>query len=214
MSFNLKWNALDSQHVLCMLISKLPGGIMGRWNRKVPNIRKCQVREATLDDMTEFIEEETILMNGLLFSCEELADYLTKLERTVKQKRMKNYTIKVEDENDKKDVKGSSEGNSSRCKICNGQHDLDECKAFNDIAIEERSKFLSKQKLCHACYEAISPKHKAKNCPKRRNCKICLAKHPTGLYGCKIRRKDDSKSDNDPGNTISKTIVPDQRCSV
>ena len=46
-----------------MLIYKLPGRIMERWNRKVLNIRKCQVREPTLNDMTDFIEEETILMN-------------------------------------------------------------------------------------------------------------------------------------------------------
>ena len=76
----------------------------------------------------------------------------------VRQKWMKNYTIKAEDEN-KKDVKGSSDDSSSKCKMCNGWHDLDECKAFNDITVEERSKFLSKQKLCHGCYEVISPKH-------------------------------------------------------
>ena len=32
--------------------------------------------------------------------------------------------------------------------MCNGRHDLDECKAFNDMKVEERSKSLSKQKLC------------------------------------------------------------------
>ena len=63
MSFNQKWNALDSPDILCMLISKLPGGKMERWNRKSLNIRRCQVREPTLNDMTDFIEEETILMN-------------------------------------------------------------------------------------------------------------------------------------------------------
>ena len=83
MSFNQRWNALDSPDILCMLISKLPGGIMERWNRKVLNIRRCQVREPTLDDMTYFIEEEIVLMNDPLFSHEVLADYHTKLERSV-----------------------------------------------------------------------------------------------------------------------------------
>ena len=52
---------------------------------------------------------------------------------------------------------------------------------------------------------AMKPSHKkhtAKNCPRRRNCKICLAKHPTGLHEYKIRRKDDSQSDDDSGKTI------------
>ena len=77
MSFNQRWNVLGSPDILCMLISKQPGGIMERWNRKVLNMR-CQVREPTLD-MEDFTEEETILMNDPLFSHEVLADYHTKL---------------------------------------------------------------------------------------------------------------------------------------
>ena len=160
-----------------------------------------------------FIEEETILMNDSLFSREGLTDYHTKSEHPVRQKRMKNYTIKAEDEN-KKDVRGSSEDNSSKCKMCNKRHDLDECKALNDMTVEERSKFLSKQKLCYGCYEVISPKHTAKNCPRQRNCKICLAKHPTGLHGYKIRRKDDSKNNDDPGRTVKNNCanIKDVQC--
>ena len=119
-----------------MLISKLPGGIMKRWNREVLNIRRCQVREPTLNDMTDFTEEEAILMNDPLFS-EAPADYQTKLEHPVRQKQMKNYTIKSEDEN-KKDVRGSSKDNSSKCTMCNGWHGPDECKVFNDMTVEER----------------------------------------------------------------------------
>ena len=68
---------LDSPDILCMLMSKLPSGIMERWNRKVQDIRRYQVREPTLDDMTDFIEEDTILMNDPSFSREALADYHT-----------------------------------------------------------------------------------------------------------------------------------------
>ena len=45
-------------------------------------------------------------------------------------------------------MKGSSDDSSSKWKMCNGPHGLDECKAFNDMTDEERSKSLSKQKLC------------------------------------------------------------------
>ena len=150
----------------------------------------------THNDMTDFIEKETILMNDPLFSREALADYHTKLEHPVRQKRMKNYTIKAEDEN-KKDVRGSSEDNSSKCKT-----------------VEERSKFLSKQKLCYGYYEVISPKHTARNCPRRRNCKIYLTKHPTGLHGYRIRRKNDSKNDDDPGKTVKNNCanIKDVQC--
>ena len=86
MSFNMRWNALDSRNILCMLISKLPGGIIERWNRKVLNIRRRQVREPTLDDTIDFIEEETILINDPLFSREALANYHIKLERPAREK--------------------------------------------------------------------------------------------------------------------------------
>ena len=38
---------------------------------------------------------------------------------------MKNYTVKTKDGKNKKDMKGSSNDNSSRCKMCNVRHDLD-----------------------------------------------------------------------------------------
>ena len=57
------------------------------------------------------------------------------------------------------------------------------------MVVKERSKFLTKQKLCYGCYEEISSTHTARNCPKRRECKICLGKHPAGLHGFKFSSK-------------------------
>ena len=37
-----KWNTLDTPDILCKLPSKLPGGIMERWNREVLKIRRQQ----------------------------------------------------------------------------------------------------------------------------------------------------------------------------
>ena len=55
----------------------------------------------------------------------------------------------------------------------------------------------------------------SKELSKKRNCKICLSKHPTGLHGYKIRRKDDSNSDDDPRKTVKKncTNVKDVQCN-
>ena len=50
-------------YILCMLISKLPGGIMERWNRKVLSIKRHQVREPILVNMTDATEDEIILMD-------------------------------------------------------------------------------------------------------------------------------------------------------
>ena len=66
------------------------------------------------------------------------------------------------------------------------------------------SKFLTKQKLCYGCYEEISSAHTARNCPKRRECKICLGKHPTDLHGFKFssRKADGNKSSEDDDKTV------------
>ena len=42
-------------------------------------------------------------MNDPLFSREMLADYQTKLEKLVRQKQMKNYTIQAENEKERQE---------------------------------------------------------------------------------------------------------------
>ena len=77
---------MDSANIISILISKLLGGIMETWNRNVLNIRRSEAREPILHDMTDFIEERTILMNDPLFSREALAYYHTKLEQSLQEK--------------------------------------------------------------------------------------------------------------------------------
>ena len=87
-----------------------------------------------------------------------------------------------------------------QCPLCNSSHDLDECRNFNEMEVQGRSKFLSKQKLCYRCYEKILQSHTAHNCPIRRTCKICAGKHKTGLHGSK------SKGDNSSDDKASEKI--------
>ena len=57
---------------------------------------------------------------------------------------------------------------------------------------------MKKNRSCFGCYAEISPKHKARSCKNRRNCKICQGKHPTGLHGYKRKNKkspDEAKVD-------------------
>ena len=65
---NQRWNALDNLDILCMLPSKLPSGIMERWNREVLKIRRQQHQEPNLEDFTKYVEDEAILMSDPLFS--------------------------------------------------------------------------------------------------------------------------------------------------
>ena len=123
-----------------------------------------------------------------------MAEFLAEAEFLEKRQsaKIQEEKLKIEEEYTKlrnNYVRGSSEDNSSKCKMYNLWHDLDECKAFNDMTAEEKSKFLTKQKLCYGYYEVISPKHTTWNCPTR-------------LHGYKIRRKGDSKDDDDSGKNV------------
>ena len=60
----------------------------------------------------------------------------------------------------------------------------------------------------YGCYEEISSTHTARNCPKPRECKICLGDHPNGLHGFKFcsKKADGNKSSTDDDKTV-KVIV-------
>ena len=190
---NQRWNTLDTPDILCMLISKLPSGVMERWNKEVLKIRRQQHREPNLEDFTKYVEDKAILMSDTLFSRQTLSGYLSKPERSLREDRRKkkaaNYRVQSDESQIKKGEnvdRSKSSKEKESCVLRNGSHDLDECKAYNDMEVKKRSKFLNKQKLYYGCYEEISSTHTARNCPKRRECKICLEKHPTGLHGFKF----------------------------
>ena len=72
-----------------MLTSKLPSGIMERWNREVLKIRRQQHQEPNLEDFTKYVEDEAILMSDPLFSQQALSEYLPKPERSLREDRRK-----------------------------------------------------------------------------------------------------------------------------
>ena len=67
-----KWNAMETPDTLCMLFSKLPNGVADRWNRKALMLRRSEQSEPSLKDFIEFLDEETVLVNGPIFSREAI----------------------------------------------------------------------------------------------------------------------------------------------
>ena len=121
-------------------------------------------------------------------------------ERSARRNKVKDFLTVS-------DGKAAADGRNDKkkpppCPMCNSSHDLDECKNFNKIEEEWRSKLLSKQKLCYGCCEKISQSHTAGNCLIQRTCKICAHKHPTGLHGLKLKRKGDNSASYDDKTEI------------
>ena len=75
------------------------------------------------------------------------------------------------------------------CPLYQRDHDLDKCEDFMKKPIEDRNKFLAKNKLCYGCYVPTSSDHNERSCKQSRVSKICKEKHPTGLRGYKHPRK-------------------------
>ena len=68
-------------------------------------------------------------------------------------------------------------------------HDLDDCNIFMSQTVEERSKVLFRNKPCYGLYGCFSKYYSASGCKRRRSCKLCNEKHPTGLHGFKPKNE-------------------------
>ena len=130
-----------------------------------------------LSDFIDFVDDETLLASDPLFSQEALKQYNERKEKGTRE--LKSYVSHAaEPAKNERDV---SSGND--CPVCEKRHDLNNCRQFNDLTLEERRKILRKKKLCYDCYSPITSEHNAKSCKKQRKRRDCNLDHPTGLHG-------------------------------
>ena len=94
-----------------------------------------------------------------------------------KPKKMQSYAIKETSGNEKRET--------SKCPICEGQHDIKECTTILEQTAEDRSKTIYKKHLCDGCLERISKEHNAKNCS--------IQKTMQYYTGSKLRKRNQRK---------------------
>ena len=176
-------NPLDTPDVICMILAKIPGYLQDRWNRNVQKIRKVQMREPGLINLTNFIEVEMVRVNDPLFSREAVGQYEEKsLKQQSRSTKHKFQTHVI------KEIGDSAKRVTAKCPVCDDHHDIEECQVFLSQTTEDRSKTLYKKKLCYGCLGNISKEHNAKSCANRRMCKVCSGRHPTVLHGLKTQK--------------------------
>ena len=190
-------NPLDTPDVICMILSKTPGFLQETRNRHVPKIRKNQAREHGLLDLTNSIEDEMTLVNDPLFSREAVRQYQDKPLKPHKPKKIQSSAIK--------ETSGNKKRKTSKCPICEGQHDIEECTTILELAVEDRSKTIYKKRLCYGCLEGILKEHNAKRCSNRRQSKVCNGRHPTILHGIKIEKNKSKKGTDKVAETLATT---------
>ena len=78
-------------------------------------------------------------------------------------------------------------------------HDMDNCKKFLELSVNEKSSYLAKIKLVFGFYDPISNKHSVKTCTKRIICKECKNYYPTTLLGHQYKKRNNAPGKNDDG---------------
>ena len=123
-----------------MMASKLHGGLTERWNREVSKIRRHHRREPDLEDFIMYIEEETVVMNDPLFFREALLELNIVKDRPARKNNVKGF-LTVSGEKTAADDKNNNK-KPPHSPLCISSHDLDECRNFNEMEVEGRSKLL------------------------------------------------------------------------
>ena len=126
------WNAVNTPDILCMLVSKLPNGLIDRWNRTAYNIRERQECEPSLSDLNEFVDQETTLVNDSIFSRETLECYSEMSEKPSDKRYRGVKSLEIETK-------------IGDCQFCSARHDIEECDEFKKPPVNERSKAFFKE---------------------------------------------------------------------
>ena len=190
MSYGTSKNPLDSPDVICMILSEFSGHLQDSWNINALRIRRTDTRELELLDLTNFNEDEMIIVNDPLFPKEAVGQYDQETPRRQKfQKHQNIHTYAITKHAVyEREVTQAKTGN---CPVGEkGHHDIEDCPDLLTQPIEDRSKTVFKKKLCYRCLIAISKDHNAKKCSNRRSCKVCNGRHTTTLHGVKLDKKD------------------------
>ena len=100
-----------------MLVSKLPNGSIDRWNKTAYNIRKRQECEPSLSEMIEFVDQETTLVNDLMFSRKTLEWYNEKSEKPNGKRYKREKSLAIETKTGGHDIEECNELKKLRSKV-------------------------------------------------------------------------------------------------
>ena len=126
------------------------------------------VYESVVNKFQKFDFSLTELFEGLTFAI-DMFEYneIKSGEPTVVKTVTQEYRREAS-------VRPKQGGNSMGCKLCNGDHNVFNCKRYrNRDAIRDQMKRLN------LCFNCLSTKHTSKECGSRFNCKNCQGRHHT-----------------------------------
>ena len=138
------------------------------------------------------------LVNDPLYSCGAVSQYVERAPRRSEKRERKRFsaiaTVTINSCNISEDKSNKIASKVEVCPKCNKNHDTEDCTYYLQQTMEERNKFLFKNKLCYGCLKTVTKEHNAKTCSSRRSCKVCSGKHVTTLHDY-LRKKTAINSD-------------------
>ena len=186
---------LNHPHNLQSMVTKLPFTLQDRWRREANKRRVAGGVIPSFADFVNFVNAEAGIATDPVFSREALRRLDGTSDRPDrsnkgrgksfgKSKTPGNHNVTSHHASSHATDVTADQQSGSRtpinlCKLCNKNHDLDDCQDYLNKSLSQRKDFLKKKSLCFACY---SPGHRSNGCAQRRTCKSCSRRHPTGLH--------------------------------
>ena len=169
---------LDDDRENRKIMSKLPDWLIARWSRIVHQYKEDEKQFPPFKRFVEFVSKEAKIASDPVTSLQSLkpdefrSDRKSAITKSHSVSKLESRSFAVETkEHQKPPIK---------CPLCSRNHELDNCKTFLEKSISDRKEYVRRQSLCFGC---LKSSHIAKNCRRKKRCKICEKLHPTCFHG-------------------------------
>ncbi len=177
---------------------KLPDWLSSRWNREATIYQDGHKMFPDFRYFVRFLNMEARI------ACNPITSFYavksTDQERSKPTEREQSRYQRNQNFSAKTFTTNTSEKTSITCMFCKKKgHTLHRCLKIREKPVEERVKFVQREKLCFGC---LRIGHNSRDCTSRSVCDLCGKRHPTCLH------QDRGKKDQEQGdkNQQSETI--------
>ena len=163
--------ALDTAENLRNIVSKFSSSVQDSWNKQAMKIQLSKKRQVEFNDLLEFIEFTTLLMNNPEFSRDAFNELRDK--RPSYPNNLKNFGTKLGD---------SVPCDTTSCGLCKDEHFIESCTDYLKLSSEDRMNLVKSNRLCFSCLLPTNSGHYSRICKSKLKCNTCQEVHPTSLH--------------------------------
>ena len=173
---------INNSDNLVKIVRRLPMHVRGKWVDKADSLLEAGI-EPSFHHLTCFIESKARAANNMYG--QDLAKGPEKPNKPNNYNRpaRNTFTTQVNPPKHQNSVDKSNSTSYSfpKCLRCNGSHALERCYKFQDMAFDDRRKFIREKRLCDNCFQSG---HISRGCTKASKCNVngCKRKHNTTLH--------------------------------